>query len=194
MCRAPQDWSSLKRSPRFGPKCAGCEVADVFYNAWEAVRPQVQDALSKITYTSVFFTGHDMGGAIAALATYDMSVNHGAPLGRSYTFGQPRVGNKAFASELNNLQLFRVTHHTDSVVHVPPRDKGYYHSGLEVFYKEHTCTAITEDGVFQPDCVDEVLCDPNDGEDSKGANSVSASAYSYKEHDHYFGSNVRGSC
>ena len=113
----------MKKSPRFSPKCSGCEVADVFYEAWEALRPQVQDALSKITYTSVFFTGHDLGGAIAAIATYDMTANHGAPLGRSYSFGQPRVGNKAFAAELNKLQFFRVTHHTDSVVHVPPHDK-----------------------------------------------------------------------
>jgi hypothetical protein len=113
-------------------ECTGCEQGDAFYAGWAALRPAVLAALGKLDHTSIYIGGHDTGGALATLASYDLSTNHGKVLARTYTFGSPRVGNRAFASAVNDLQLFRVTHHTDSVVHQPPREKGYYHSGLEV--------------------------------------------------------------
>ncbi|RNC58764.1 lipase, partial [Trypanosoma cruzi] len=57
-----------------------------------------------------------------------------------YTFGQPRVGNEAFANWLlasfcrGGHELYRVTHKRDVVPHLPPMFVGYLHVPHEVWY------------------------------------------------------------
>eukprot|EP01135_Chromosphaera_perkinsii_P005063 Nk52_evm10s312 gene=Nk52_evmTU10s312 len=46
---------------------------------------------------SVVITGHSLGGAIGTLCAFELAVKHRIPC-EVYTFGSPRVGNKAFAS------------------------------------------------------------------------------------------------
>lgn len=107
--------------------------------------------ITKYNPKKVLITGISLGGAIAALAAYDLSNSAKDLLqGRDlmvYTFGQPRLGNKDFAKALNQkLMIYRVVQASDAVPHMPPRLSqvptakkdigGYYHSGVEVFYQK----------------------------------------------------------
>ena len=50
-----------------------------------------------------------------------------------YTFGQPRVGNAAYATAFSSLaQEFRVVHYKDIVPHLPPELLGFHHVATEV--------------------------------------------------------------
>jgi hypothetical protein len=57
-----------------------------------------------------------------------------------YTFGEPRTGNLAYASYMNEnfeatspetTRFFRVTHGNDGIPNLPPAEQGYVHSGVE---------------------------------------------------------------
>lgn len=61
----------------------------------------------------------------------------------TYTYGEPRVGNQAFASffdqhfgtgSITTTRYFRTTHTTDGVVPLPPYNYTYRHQGLELWY------------------------------------------------------------
>merc|ERR1712224_527139 len=51
----------------------------------------------------------------------------------------PRLGNGEFASAFNKLlggkhPSWRITHHKDPIVHLPPESFGFYHVNTEVFF------------------------------------------------------------
>ena len=55
------------------------------------------------------------------------------------TFGQPRVGDAAFASFVNSElvdtgRIIRVTHGNDPVVHLPFSKWGFQHHGVYFFF------------------------------------------------------------
>jgi hypothetical protein len=52
---------------------------------------------------SIYLTGHSLGGALASLAAHAIKTAHPSAHLICYTFGSPRVGNKSFAYEYNNL-------------------------------------------------------------------------------------------
>jgi len=80
-----------------------------------------------------------------------------------YNFGQPRVGNKAFAEfATSKLSMFRVTHNKDIVPHIPISlvRIEFYHSCTEVFENASsnvvTCNNVDEEGVCEdPNCADQ---------------------------------------
>ncbi|CAG8093082.1 unnamed protein product [Penicillium salamii] len=62
-----------------------------------------------------------------------------------YTFGEPRTGNLAYASYMNENfegvspetpKFFRVTHANDGIPTLPPAEQGYVHSGVEYWSDE----------------------------------------------------------
>lgn len=56
-----------------------------------------------------------------------------------YTFGQPRLGNPAFAKwymDKMGRNVYRVTHGRDPVPHLPPMAMGFQHPTTELFYSE----------------------------------------------------------
>ncbi|EFJ49023.1 hypothetical protein VOLCADRAFT_90225 [Volvox carteri f. nagariensis] len=71
--------------------------------------------------TTVVFTGHSLGGALATLATYDLSARkqEGVFTGDilCYTFASPRVGNLVFMNEFNKLasNAWRLTNTKDLI-------------------------------------------------------------------------------
>jgi len=84
-----------------------------------------------------------MGGAIATLFGYDITLNHNVSSMDMYTFGSPRVGDNAFAASFNTMihSHYRVTHYRDPVPHVPAMLFGFHHTAREI-HESHTDTTV----------------------------------------------------
>ena len=86
-----------------------------FYRAYKSIESRLKARLDEIitrravgsstcnlqpaTCTSIVFTGHSLGGALALLAAYYLS--HFYNIEAVYTFGAPDVGNAAFTKSFN---------------------------------------------------------------------------------------------
>ncbi len=142
-----EDWiTDLKVSKVDGPLEG--EVHDGFYsalaNVWQKVERTIARFRNKGT-KSLWFTGHSLGAAIAALAVAKL-IDEGQPVDGLYTYGQPRVGNRRFARNFNfefKECAFRFVNNNDVVTRVAPRISGYRHMGTFKYF--------TEDGVFMED-------------------------------------------
>jgi predicted lipase len=124
--------------------CDGCLVNKGFYQAWLNLKNDVIKTLEKFTalYRSawVIVVGHNLGGAIAVLASVDIIDIFGSRgFHFVFTFGQPRVGNTNFAECLNkkleNKNSFRFVHYADPIPHFPPLGS-YRHGITEFWYDE----------------------------------------------------------
>ncbi|KAL3505776.1 hypothetical protein ACH5RR_031158 [Cinchona calisaya] len=117
-----------------------------FYSAYHntTLRPGILSAVERAKELygdiKVMVTGHSMGGAMAAFCALDLSVNAGERDVEVVTFGQPRIGNTAFASYYSQVvpNTIRVTHEHDIVPHLPPYysyfpQKTYHHFPREVW-------------------------------------------------------------
>jgi triacylglycerol lipase len=85
----------------------------------------------------VWVTGHSLGGALAELCAAQAFFVEHVPIQGVYTFGQPRVGDDAFARALNaalGSRIFRMVNDKDIVPRVPLFSMGYRHYGNEVFF------------------------------------------------------------
>ena len=60
------------------------------------MKAQIEFLLKKYRGSSIYVTGHSLGGAIATVAALDIRHTYDAPM-KVYTFGQPRVGNALYA-------------------------------------------------------------------------------------------------
>lgn len=79
----------------------------------------------------LWITGHSLGGALATLATARFLESERTVKGL-YTFGQPRVGGRAFERKFNSIfkpRTFRFVNYHDIVPRVPPRSASYKHIG-----------------------------------------------------------------
>jgi hypothetical protein len=128
-----------------------CRVHLGFWRAWLSVRDNlwrwVEDHnLSSSTIhhpssasrlpSSVFFTGHSLGGALAMLGAHQFWRSFGIRP-TVYTFGQPRVGNREFARAYDQDLLsrtWRVIHANDVVARIPWVLRNYFHAGNEAFF------------------------------------------------------------
>lgn len=68
---------------------------------------------------STRITGHSLGGALAVLLAYHLSVD-GYRLERTVTFGQPKVTNRQGVEKFKHVGLLRVINAKDPVAYVPP--------------------------------------------------------------------------
>ncbi|KMZ69273.1 Lipase [Zostera marina] len=163
-----------------------------FYSAYHetTLRPGILDGIQKAktsmgSNTGIIVTGHSMGGAMATFCALDLTINNGMDDVQLMTFGQPRVGNAAFASHFSQHvpNTFRVTNNNDMVPHLPPYvselpQKTYHHVPTEVWlYKSGgSGNAI------------EKICDGS-GEDPNCSRSVPGNSIS--DHLEYFGVELR---
>lgn len=89
------------------PLCSGCQVGDGFLRAYTSVQNQTVAlfASTRKRYPSAasVFVGHSLGGAVAMLAALDLVAQFSLVDPVLYTFGNPRVGNAAFASYSNGV-------------------------------------------------------------------------------------------
>ncbi|KAL9407848.1 hypothetical protein AB3S75_046399 [Citrus x aurantiifolia] len=176
------------------PGMSDAMVHHGFYSAYHntTIRPAIINAVerAKDFYgdLNIMVTGHSMGGAMAAFCGLDLTVNLGIQNVQVMTFGQPRIGNAAFASYYTQLvpNTFRVTNGHDIVPHLPPYysyfpQKTYHHFPREVWlYNIGLGSLIYEI---------EKICDGS-GEDPSCSRSVTGNSVS--DHLVYFG--VRMGC
>lgn len=98
--------------------------------------------------------GHSLGGAVAALAALEFQARGWDPT--VTTFGEPRVGNKAFNTYLDerfnldvttpeNARYRRVTHANDPVPLLPLEEWGYRMHAGEIFISKSGLPPAPED-------------------------------------------------
>lgn len=81
----------------------------------------------------VTVTGHSLGASLASLAAMSL-IGSGINV-TTYTFGQPRTGNRAFAEYVDKQAppgtMYRVTHANDGIPQIFPTVIGYRHHSTE---------------------------------------------------------------
>ncbi|ERN16918.1 lipase isoform X1 [Amborella trichopoda] len=143
----------------------------------------VQKARELYRDIPIMLTGHSMGGALASFCALDLVVNYGVDNLQLMTFGQPRIGNAAFASYFSKRvpYMFRITNGHDIVPHLPPYyayfpQKTYHHFPREVWLYDIGYGSLTY--------LVEKICDET-GEDPACSRSVTGN--SVLDHLMYFG-------
>lgn len=133
---SPESWPAFDATlVPFGPPTPDADAPRVyggFSNAMEPLWPELLRAVTDLSTANrdgsaprtLRITGHGFGGALATLAAFELTAV-GHRVAAVYTFGQPRVGNGAFASLYASrpLPTFRVTRHNDPVPNLPPTDE-----------------------------------------------------------------------
>ena len=81
----------------------------------------------------IIVTGHSLGGALASMASASL-VGLGNNI-TTYTLGQFRTGNPAYANYIDSIQppdkMFRITHNNDGVPQTLSVSQGYRHHSSE---------------------------------------------------------------
>lgn len=99
-----------------------------FQSGWNAVEGRVIKQLLSWKAgvpggVPLFITGHSLGGALATVAAASLVKLGFRNIRGVYTFGQPRVGDIVFATEMSvelKDKVFRFVNNNDVVPHVPP--------------------------------------------------------------------------
>jgi pimeloyl-ACP methyl ester carboxylesterase len=120
--------------------CRMCMVHSGFADAYEELEQEMNAALDRNRCTTTAVTGHSLGGAIGALATFRLRRIRRMHVNPVYLFGMPRVGDRnwaaAFAATAQDglPAAWRIVQHLDPVVRVPPAYLAFRHFPTEVFY------------------------------------------------------------
>ncbi|KAI9596412.1 Alpha/Beta hydrolase protein [Syncephalis fuscata] len=163
-----------------------------FLNCYEAIRNDLKSEIASLVklypkYT-VTFTGHSLGAALAVLASVDARISTPSVYQQTVTFGEPRVGNPAFANMASALlkqavssrtggyipSPVRVVNYDDIVPRLPPTMFDYQHHDTELWIStdKGDQASLCESGKQQ--------------EDPNCARSKSASI-NVDRHNNYFG-------
>ncbi|KAI8066530.1 Alpha/Beta hydrolase protein [Gongronella butleri] len=128
------------------PPVPGAQVNAQIWNAYQAIQEDVlkemEILLRRYEGYTINVIGHSVGGAYAELAALDIYQRFDAAqalLIKIITFGEPRVGDVQYASYFNSINIgkYRVVHDSDAIVHHPPMNKGYVHTGLEFWIVDY---------------------------------------------------------
>jgi hypothetical protein len=84
-----------------------------FQLCFEEIWPLLEPALA-VLKRPLFYTGHSLGGALAVLTAARK------PPMAAYTFGAPRIGDRAFVDQLQDRAIYRVYTARDIVPTMPP--------------------------------------------------------------------------
>lgn len=141
------DLDPERMSYRTGGPCT--TVHGGFYRNTRATRYEVMNLLGDMgdDLEALYITGHSLGGAMAALMgvmiRYERRYRNefADRLRAVYTFGQPMIGDPAFADscqtdEFLGQKVIRYVYDNDIVPHLPPAASGpYQHFGREYRYR-----------------------------------------------------------
>jgi len=161
------------------PQC-NCKVHNGFYKSARNVANSTVSVVHGLIKShpgyDVYVNGHSYGASCGHLIAMELVRVGIQP--HVYDYGQPRAGDKTFASFSNSKlsNYWRTTHNKDTVPHTPPIDGfGYYHS----------CGEIFEDmsGVLH-------TCSSTDCEDPKCADQYALYQTNTDDHSYYLGHRV----
>ena len=136
--------ASIVAIPKVSSNIGG-KVQRYFKNAndllYDCVSSTVRDLITKYPEYTVRFTGHSLGGAIASIASARFARDGFTRKDKMslYTFGMPKVGDRAYALAHDKLvdNSWRVVHREDSVPHYPTSTLlpgSPFHHRTEVYY------------------------------------------------------------
>ncbi|CAG8546356.1 312_t:CDS:2 [Funneliformis mosseae] len=121
------------------PKFKNAKVHFGFLATYNDTRKEItkliKDLVKENPDYKVISTGHSLGGSLAVFQTLDLIGTPGLNPSNllTYTYGEPRTGNKDFADFVKNTgyKFFRVVNENDIIPHLPPQDFKYDHYGPE---------------------------------------------------------------
>ena len=144
--------------------------------AYDAISMSLESILSTNPRAKLYVTGHSLGGALATLfIAFRLFENNGEDerLGAVFTFGQPRVGDTAFANYMETVlsqtghqaqirKYFRVVFRTDVVPRLPRDDAifQFKHVAPCHFYKS---TNISEVNALNSVFANNIIVNIRDG-------------------------------
>ena len=112
-----------------------------FYQSVQDIWAPMDDEIKRlqgIEKRPVWFTGHSLGGAMAAIAAA-MFVHEDRPFSGVYTFGQPRCMDRDTCRIFNmeaKDRFHRFQNNNDIVTRIPSRLMGYSHVGRCIYISE----------------------------------------------------------
>ena len=135
-CRGtePHDWNDVRAGLNLGTVIAETagRVHRGFKREVDDLWPRLEQALVTNTRT-LWFTGHSLGGAMAAICAGRCKLSHIRSNPRALvTFGSPRIGNRRYVNYVH-LEAHRWVNNNDIVVRLPPALLGYRHKGQEIY-------------------------------------------------------------
>lgn len=136
VCRGtePNEWNDIKADIDVVSVVAETigRVHRGFKTEVDDLWPVLENKLVK-NQKSLWFCGHSLGGAMAAICAGRCYLSHipSIPQGL-FTYGSPRVGNARYVNHVK-LDYFRWVNNNDIVTHVPPAWMGYRHTGQELY-------------------------------------------------------------
>ena len=127
-----KEGKDIKTDIRFFKKnYQGCRIHKGFLKAYLSVKDDIDFETSALPSDyNLYITGHSLGGALACLATLFGDINPK----KLVTFGQPRIGNKSTAKELDGINYTRYVNHADAVARMPKIN--YYQGGHLIYLNE----------------------------------------------------------
>jgi hypothetical protein len=114
----------------YGTSSSGVKMHTGFTKAYLAARSQIHDIVKSSNVSHWVVTGHSLGGALANLCAVDLQYNFSPEVSvEVYTFGAPRIGNKAFSESYNRRvpDSWRFVNGNDVVSGLPRRWQNYRH-------------------------------------------------------------------
>ena len=167
-----------------------------FWKSYLAISDEIHKLLMSHKVENLFVTGHSLGGALATIASLDIVEELGIKNVSMISLGAPRVGNAGYAdlysSILNNY--YRLTHASDTVVHLPYMYLNYKHIPHEIFYPKRgslVSETYPKRGLLTPKSSSFVIYDPLEyveclmAESLKCANGRSNYPLNFTDHAYY---------
>ena len=118
------NWSDLVSDMNFPRQDIGNgrKAHKGFVAALDLVYKEMKSVVSRVKQQSpdkqIWCTGHSLGAALATVAADRLSQEF--KVQGLYTYGSPRVGDKAFVDSFPVPNTYRFVHHCDAVTMVPP--------------------------------------------------------------------------
>ncbi|KAI8057318.1 Alpha/Beta hydrolase protein [Syncephalis plumigaleata] len=141
---------------------------------------RIEETMRTYSKYPVTFVGHSLGGALATLAAVHLRIlEPSSTPPELVTYGEPRVGNAAFADlPLPGQWIFpsplRVVNFNDIVARLPPILLNYQHHNTELWIS----TAQGDQSI---------LCSSSDDSDNSGCSATVVPLLNVFNHNHYFG-------
>lgn len=132
--------------PILSDVCNNCSVHPGYLDVWAHLRACIVHNLRSIGCNErhgspLRIAGHSLGAGVGSIAMMYLE-KEGWNVVESYNFGMPRTGDQSFAANFTATfanKFYRVTHHKDPIIQLPPDAWGplnwsYSHVEPEVFY------------------------------------------------------------